>query len=394
MKEVLLNMLWKPFFAVFRRFINWIARQFVYIGASSLHKVSNLFVPSSPLNSRRCRKESRKDLVDNYGALEFWLPSAERVLINGVYLSVRLFKEHQLPLTSDKEELSKLQSLGNDGETVILFLGNNEYFEEEESKFRAKWYLLQGKNVLMFNYPGYGDSKGKPSHRTTDAASHLIYSLIRQGFWKDKEGNTLLELSSQAKSDKQIILHGYSLGGGIASRLVGQLRGEQNSTPRLLLDRTFDNIYTIALQFIPEFLRGSTIVKRALKEVIEENYNYRSVEFLKQHDKENLFVIHADFDELMFENTKRSLNRVVETSGEDKGATVVNVKKRHGTEWEEVVRHIRRNNQEKNEDLEVFLRLMNRSPIPLEAEKGAEEVSWIDRVKTSLVKVFSFFKEN
>ncbi|SCA58885.1 hypothetical protein AB751O23_AY_00010, partial [Chlamydiales bacterium SCGC AB-751-O23] len=74
MKEVLLNMLWKPFFAVFRRFINWIARQFVYIGASSLHKVSNLFVPSSPLNSRRCRKESRKDLVDNYGALEFWLP--------------------------------------------------------------------------------------------------------------------------------------------------------------------------------------------------------------------------------------------------------------------------------------------------------------------------------
>lgn len=393
LKQKLYDAMWHPLFAIVRRIINWITRQFIYVGASSLHQISHLFIPSSPLNSAYCRKLSRQDLENNYGGVEFCLPIDEKVIINGVYLSVLLFKEKQLSFTSDKEEVMKLNSLSNDGETVVLFLGNNEYFEEEESKLRAKWYLLQGKNVLMFNYPGYGDSKGTPSHRTTDKAAHMIYNLVKSAQYTSASGEVLCKLPARPKSDEQIILHGYSLGGGIASRLVGQLKKEQNSYPRLLLDRTFDNIYTIALQFIPESLRKLSIVRQALKEVIEENYDYRSVEFLRKYDKKNLFVIHADFDELMFEDTKRALNRAVEDAEENKKATVVNVKKRHGTEWEEVVGHMQRNHRERLEDLEIFLRIINRGRVEAYTRKE-EENSWLSSVKKGISKVLSIFHKD
>lgn len=360
LKQRVTLFLFNSCFLVVRKMINWVTKQFIYVGASSLHRFSNFFATSSPLNSKRLRELSRKDLVENFGAQEFWVPG-KGFRINGVYISVKQFKQKQMQFVDNEEEKEKLASIPTDGETVILFLGNNEYFEEEESKLRARWYLLKGKNVVMFNYPGYGDSKGQPSHQTTDEASMLIYKLVRRACCINEHGECLFKISANPKEDEQIIFHGYSLGGGISSRLAGQLESEQHSAPRLLLDRTFDHIATIALHLVPPFLRNSSVVRRAIQEVIEENYNYYSVEFLKKLDRNNLFIIHADFDELMFEDTKKALNRMARaTEKGGKHATVVNVKKKHGDEWADVVRHIRRHDQEKIRDLEVFLRLMNK----------------------------------
>lgn len=341
------------FFSTFlHRIICWLAGQFIYAGASTINQISNFFSRSSPLNSKRLRQESRRDLLESYGGQELWFRQGTSLVINGMYLDCKRFQEKFFFLESTHTQ-DKGYRLTPDGDTVILFLGNNEFFEEEESKLRAKWYLLRGKNVMMFNYPGYGDSQGIPTHHTTDQAAHGVYNVILLGVYDDDAQQRQVKIS-EGSDPSQVILHGYSLGGGIAARLAGQLQRQGKAVPRLLLDRTFDNILRLAVDYLPFFLRSNRFLLRIIRHVVEEKYHYNAVRFLRKFDKKKLFIIHADFDEVMRKKTKEALSSAAKSSENGFSAPVVHVSHSHGDEWEDIVNSIQ--DGESLEDFEDFLR--------------------------------------
>ncbi len=86
-------------------------------------------------------------------------------------------------------------------------------------------------NVFLFDYRGYGRSDGKPSEQGTyrDAMAAWRYLVEERGIPAD-----------------QIIIHGQSLGGGVASWLASRV------TPKaLIIESSFTSIPDIAKKFYP-----------------------------------------------------------------------------------------------------------------------------------------------
>ncbi len=97
-------------------------------------------------------------------------------------------------------------------------------------EFRAQlvhqlWEAL-GESVLIFDYPGYGRSAGKPSEAGCYAAADAAYQWLVQ---------------NQRIPPERLILYGESLGGGVA---VEQARRKPHRA--LVLARTFSSIPDVA----------------------------------------------------------------------------------------------------------------------------------------------------
>lgn len=94
-----------------------------------------------------------------------------------------------------------------------------------------------GVSVLVFDYPGYGKSDGKPSEAACYAAADAAYAWL---------------VEQQKIPGEQIILYGKSLGGGVAADLA--LRHPHRA---LLLLKTFTSVPVMAQRqfpFIPQWL--------------------------------------------------------------------------------------------------------------------------------------------
>lgn len=83
--------------------------------------------------------------------------------------------------------------------TVVFFHGNAENLTTHF--LMLSWLPDQGYNYLIFDYPGYGVSSGKPDQDNTVAA-----------------GVAALEWVHQHKDSQPLIVYGQSLGGAIALR--------------------------------------------------------------------------------------------------------------------------------------------------------------------------------
>jgi len=86
-------------------------------------------------------------------------------------------------------------------------------------------------SVLIFDYPGYGKSEGRPSERTCYAAGQAAFD------WLTK---------TQAIDPEQILLYGGSLGGGIAVELACR-----NPYRALVLAKTFTSLPDVAQDLHP-----------------------------------------------------------------------------------------------------------------------------------------------
>jgi fermentation-respiration switch protein FrsA (DUF1100 family) len=119
------------------------------------------------------------------------------------------------------------------GPAVMLFHGNGETIDNWEGI--ANEYVMRGVSVLLPEYRGYGRSTGEPSQAAI--ARDMLH-------WHTK----LLEQSSVA-SDR-IVLHGRSLGGGVAMQLA-----KEREPAAMILESTFTSVAAFAQQYyVPSFI--------------------------------------------------------------------------------------------------------------------------------------------
>lgn len=109
--------------------------------------------------------------------------------------------------------------------TVFYFHGNGE--DLGHINFILNNYRLQGVNVLSFDYRGYGLSEGSPSEK-------VCY----------KDANTVLDyaVANLGVDPERVVLHGRSLGGGVAMELATE-RGAMG----LIMESAFLSAYQVYL---------------------------------------------------------------------------------------------------------------------------------------------------
>ncbi len=124
-----------------------------------------------------------------------------------------------------------------------------------------------GLSALIFDYRGYGQSKGKPSENGTylDAEAAWQYLVSEQKFAPD-----------------QILVFGRSLGGAIAAHLA-----KDHKPGALIIDSSFSSIKDLGAEMYP-FLPIRLLSR----------FDYSTLEYVQQIDCP-LLVIHSPNDELI-----------------------------------------------------------------------------------------------
>lgn len=109
--------------------------------------------------------------------------------------------------------------------TVFYLHGNAE--DIGEVQFILNNYRLQGVNALCFDYRGYGLSEGVAREKVTYSDAHAVldYAIERLGVSEDR-----------------LVLHGRSLGGGVAMELA-----VRRPAGGLILESTFLSAYRVYL---------------------------------------------------------------------------------------------------------------------------------------------------
>ena len=127
-------------------------------------------------------------------------------------------------------------SASHPGPAAVFCHGNAEIIDFKDAMVRA--YHSIGCSVLLPEYRGYGRSAGKPSEAAI--TSDLV------GFYD--------ELLKRPEVDRsRVVVHGVSLGGGVAAQLAGRRE------PRaLILECTFTSVAAMASKYwAPSFLATS-----------------------------------------------------------------------------------------------------------------------------------------
>jgi len=159
---------------------------------------------------------------------------------------------------------------GKDLPLVLYFGGNasNVLMFLDDTANRMKNY-----NFIAFNYPGYGDSEGKPSEK-----SILKYAL---------------QIAKQHKPD---IVIGRSLGTAVASYVASKV-----PVKTLLLITPFDSIENVAQNKYPIFP-----VKMLVK------HKFKEVEFLKESKAGKINAIFVETDEVIPKESIINLQNQIE----------------------------------------------------------------------------------
>lgn len=113
------------------------------------------------------------------------------------------------------------------GPAVIYLHGNGEIIEQ--CLGQARLYTQRGISVLLPEYRGYGRSGGSPSETTIGADMVEFYDRLLQRAEVDRS---------------QVILHGRSVGGGVAAHLA-----LQRPPAALVLESTFTSVASFAWRF-------------------------------------------------------------------------------------------------------------------------------------------------
>lgn len=122
-----------------------------------------------------------------------------------------------------------------------------------------------GVSVLIFDYPGFGRSEGKPSERGCYAAGDAAYDWL-----------------SERVKPANIILFGKSLGGGVAVELA-----QRRPHRALILSKTFTSVPDIAQEKFP-FLPCHWLVRNRFENINKIGKCTRPV-----------FIAHGDCDSLI-----------------------------------------------------------------------------------------------
>lgn len=118
----------------------------------------------------------------------------------------------------------------NNGKAVLFFHGNRDNLDRWGREY-ADRFIKSGYDVLMYDYRGYGKSTGSRSEDALHRDAQYIYDFLKQQFREDS-----------------IVVYGYSLGTGMASRVAA------NNHPRILiLEAPYASIPTLWQTHLPIF---------------------------------------------------------------------------------------------------------------------------------------------
>jgi uncharacterized protein len=113
---------------------------------------------------------------------------------------------------------------------ILYCHGNAGELGHRALAVRELWEAL-GESVLIFDYPGYGRSEGRPSEAGCYAAAGAAYDWLVQ---------------SQGIAPERIVLYGESLGGGVAVDLASR-----RPHRALVLVKTFTSVADVAEAHCP-----------------------------------------------------------------------------------------------------------------------------------------------
>jgi fermentation-respiration switch protein FrsA (DUF1100 family) len=131
----------------------------------------------------------------------------------------------------------------------------------------ARTLLNAGASVVMYDYRGYGLSKGKPSE---------------DGFYKDITAVTHFLIEQKEYSEENIYMYGRSLGGAIAAYAATRF-----NVGGLVLDSSFINLRSMVKDVYP-------FVPSALAK-----YKFPANEYLKQLENTPVLIMHSREDEIV-----------------------------------------------------------------------------------------------
>lgn len=158
--------------------------------------------------------------------------------------------------------------------TVLFFHGNAENLTSHFASL--SWLPGRGYNYLIFDYPGYGKSVGKPTQHTTVESGRAALRWI----WANK--------------DKRPIVYGQSLGGNIAMRTV-ELERNSGQFRALIVDGTFPSYKGIAAKKLR--LSYITWLLNPLAYVLVSNSG--APKDLKSISPIPVLVVHGDADAIV-----------------------------------------------------------------------------------------------
>ncbi len=119
--------------------------------------------------------------------------------------------------------------------TIFYFGGNGEEVSLNIESFNARLPA----NVILFNYRGYGLSKGDPSEKALKADAIRIYETLTERF---------------SLPNGQTVAMGRSLGSAVATHLT-----VHKNIPKTILVTPFESIKEVAYDHFPNFLVNSLL---------------------------------------------------------------------------------------------------------------------------------------
>ena len=164
----------------------------------------------------------------------------------------------------------------SDSKGAVLYCPGNAGNLEMRGRAVRELSKALGESSLIFDYPGYGQSEGRPSESGCYAAADAAYDWLVQ---------------SQGVPARTIVVYGESLGGGVAVDLASR-----RPHRALVLVRTFTSVPDVA-----QSLFGWLPVHGLVTNQFD---NLAKIALCKQP----LFIAHADADQLMpFDHGQRLL---------------------------------------------------------------------------------------
>ena len=115
----------------------------------------------------------------------------------------------------------------------LFFCGNAGNRSGRGDKFKRLARL--GVDVACFDYRGYGDSEGSPDEEGLARDARAAWNYLR----------------GQNVPASSIVIHGESLGGGVAVRLAAELCAENTPPAGLILEATFPRLKAVASLHYP-----------------------------------------------------------------------------------------------------------------------------------------------
>jgi fermentation-respiration switch protein FrsA (DUF1100 family) len=113
---------------------------------------------------------------------------------------------------------------------VLFFHGNRDNLARWGHEY-AERFVSHGYDVLMYDYRGYGKSTGNRSEAALHRDAQYVYNFLKRQFREDA-----------------IVVYGYSLGTGMASRIAAS-----NRPKMLILEAPYASIPTLGRTQLPLF---------------------------------------------------------------------------------------------------------------------------------------------